>query len=333
MVEKLVSIIIPVYNVEKFLNECVDSVLTQTYKNLEILLVDDGSTDNSGIICDDYLSKDQRIKVIHKKNGGLSSARNSAMDIMKGEYVYFLDSDDYISSDLIERYVSLMECFKADIVQGTSYEFWGDVNSKIDHSKLESKPEVFYTEEALKNMLMDEKLCHAAAGSLFKSCLFDNIKFPMGKLYEDFATTYYVVAKANKIVYIDDKRCFYRTRPGSIMNSAVTERDMVMLDIADDIERDMVSQYPKLRLPAIRKKIVTNIKLYNRILNTGFSSFRNEQMRIKENVKEHVEEFLKSNIVRKSDKIKAVFFLFGKLPFYLMYKISDALQALRKRMA
>ena len=333
MVEELVSIIIPVYNVEKFLNECVDSVLTQTYKNLEILLVDDGSTDNSGIICDDYLSKDQRIKVIHKKNGGLSSARNSAMDIMKGEYVYFLDSDDYISSDLIERYVSLMECFEADIVQGTSYEFWGDVNSKIDHSKLESKPEVFCTEEALKKMLMDEKLCHAAAGSLFKSCLFDNIKFPLGKLYEDFATTYYVVAKANKIVYIDDKRCFYRTRPGSIMNSAVTERDMVMLDIADDIERDMVSQYPKLRLPAIRKKIVTNVKLYNRILNTGFFSFRNEQIRIQNNVKNNAKDFLGYEEVRKVDKVKVRFFLLGKIPFYVLYKVSDAIQNLRKRAA
>ncbi len=331
--EKLVSIIIPVYNVEEFLNECVDSVLSQTYKNLEIYLVDDGSTDNSGTICNDYLSKDKRIKVIHKKNGGLSSARNIAMDVMNGEYVYFLDSDDYISTDMIEKYVSLMDDFDADIVQGTSYEFWGEVNASINHTKIESKPEVFSSSEAIKNMLMDEKLCHAAAGSLFKTCLFDDIRFPLGKLYEDFATTYYVVAKVNKLVYIDDKRCFYRTRPGSIMSSAVTEKDMVLLDIADTIAKDMVLQYPSLSLPAIRKKLVTNIKLYDRILNTGFSAFPNEQLRIRRNVKENYKEFLHNNEVRKADKIKVHFFLLGKLPFYIMYKISDALQNLRKRTA
>lgn len=331
--EKLVSIIIPVYNVEEYLHECVDSVLAQTYKNLEIYLVDDGSTDNSGIICDDYLSKDKRIKVIHKQNGGLSSARNIAMDVMEGEYVYFLDSDDYISTDMIEKYVSLMDYFDADIVQGTSYEFWGKVNCSLDHTKIELKPEVFSTPEAIKNMLMDEKLCHAAAGSLYKTSLFADIRFPIGKLYEDFATSYYVVAKANKIIYIDDKRCFYRTRPGSIMNSAVTEKDMVLLDIADTIERDMVLLYPDLRLPAIRKKLVTNIKLYDRILNTGFTAFPDEQLRIKNNVRKHSKEFLQSKEVRLTDKAKVYIFLLGKLPFYVIYKFSDLLQTLRKRKA
>lgn len=331
--DELVSIIIPVYNVEEFLEECVDSALAQTYKNIEIFLVDDGSTDNSGNICDAYSKKDTRVRVIHKQNGGLSSARNAAMDIMKGKYVYFLDSDDYISDDMISRYVELMSQYDADIVMGTLYEFWGEVSNEIDHLKIELKPEIYNTEEALKNMLMDRKLYHAAAGPLYKSELFVDIRFPVGKLYEDFATSYYVVCKAKRVVYIDDKRYFYRMREGSIMNSKVTDKDMVMLDIADRIAWDMAGIYPSLEGAAIRKKIVTNIKLYSRILDTGFSSFPTEQKRIRENVKNNCKEFFYNKEIRKIDKIKVLFFYFGKIPFYIIYKANDVFQRYRKKAA
>ncbi len=112
----LVSIIIPVYNVEEYLEQCLDSVINQTYKNLEIWLVDDGSKDSGGKICDKYKELDSRIRVIHKENGGLSSARNVALDLMKGEYVYFLDSDDFISLDLIETYIDLAEKYNGNFL-------------------------------------------------------------------------------------------------------------------------------------------------------------------------------------------------------------------------
>lgn len=328
MEAELVSIIIPVYNVEEYLKQCIDSVINQTYKNLEIWLVDDGSDDSSGRICDEYKEIDFRIKVIHKENGGLSSARNAALDLMKGKYVYFLDSDDFISLDLIETYINLFKEYNVDVVMGTFCEFYGNINTT--HINQTNKPEKFNRSEALKLMLLDKKLYNAAAGPLYKSDLYKNIRFPIGILYEDYATTYYVMLKCQSVLYINDNRYYYRMRPGSIMNSKVTEKDMVILDIADKVSRDMALEYPKLEDCAIRKIMVVNLKFYSRILYAGFDSFQNEQNRIKKTVMRYEKRFLKSGYARKSDILKLKAFKMGKIPFYLIYKLSDYFQLLKK---
>lgn len=328
----LVSIIIPVYNVEEYLKQCIDSAINQTYKNLEIWLVDDGSKDSGGKICDEYRELDSRIRVIHKENGGLSSARNAALDLMKGEYVYFLDSDDFISLDLIETYINLAEKYNVDVVMGTSYEFYGNIDTN-GHINPNIHPEKFSKTEALKLMLLDEKLYHSAAGPLFKSDLYTDIRFPIGMLYEDYATTYYVILKCQSVLYIDDNRYYYRMRPGSIMNSKVTERDMVILDIADNVSNDMVKEYPELENYAIRKKIVVNLKFYSRILDTGFRTFKKEQKRIRKTVMDCEKKFLASGCARKADILKIRAFKMGKIPFYLIYKISDCFQLMKKSLA
>lgn len=122
MESKLISVIVPVYNVEKYLSKCIDSILAQTYKNLEIILVDDGSPDNCPKICDEYAKKDNRIKVIHKENGGLSAARNVALDIAKGEYIGFVDSDDFIAEDMYEVLYNLAEKYNAEISSVSFYK-------------------------------------------------------------------------------------------------------------------------------------------------------------------------------------------------------------------
>lgn len=128
MEDKLISIIIPVYNVERYLRECIDSIIAQTYKNLEIILVDDGSSDKSGEICDEYSKKDSRIKVIYKKNGGLSDARNVALDIAKGDYIGFIDSDDYIEKDMFQILYNLAEEYNAEI---SSISFYKMLENKV----------------------------------------------------------------------------------------------------------------------------------------------------------------------------------------------------------
>ena len=330
MENSLVSIVIPVYNVEKYLRQCLDSAINQTYKNLEIFLVDDGSTDRSGQICDEYKKIDDRIIVIHKENGGLSSARNAALDLLKGKYIYFLDSDDFAALDMIETRVKFMEDYNVDIVMGTDYSFYGEIENSTKHILFDNKPEVFTRIEAIKLMFLNKKLYHDAAGPLYKSVLFKEIRFPIGMLYEDFATSYYVVSNTNKVLWIDDRRQFYRLRVNSIMHSMVTERDMVIFDIAEKVMHDMVELYPEVKSAAIRQTVVTFLKFYSRILYTGFNSFKNEQKRIRDCIDKYGKTFIKSGYATNNDIIKLFAFRMGKLPFYLIYRFSDYIQLKRK---
>ena len=166
---KLISVIVPVYNVEKYLEKCVSSIVNQTYKNLEIMLVDDGSTDSSGKMCDEFAKKDDRIKVIHKPNGGLSDARNSALKIAKGDYIGFVDSDDYIADDMFETLCDLMEDNNSDISIVSFYEIY---NNKLigvrDSKELENMTKL----EAMKELLIDSKIQSYAWNKLFKRELF-----------------------------------------------------------------------------------------------------------------------------------------------------------------
>ena len=315
----LVSIIVPVYNVEAYLDECMQSVINQTYTNLEIILVDDGATDASGKMCDEYAKKDSRITVIHKSNGGLSSARNAALDIMKGEYVFFQDSDDYIALDLIETYLSYMKEYQADIVIGTYLTFWGKVSHDIS-DRTNCPVKVFHRNETIRKMLMNEEIEHSASGPLFKAYLYDDIRFPVDKNYEDFATTYYVVAKSNKVVFTDDKRGYYRVRPGSIMNSSADEKEMVLLDIADQVTGDMALIDDSLIIPALRKKVITYLNVYSDILAVGFNSFEKEQNRIELYLRNNAKQFLKTKEIRNKEKIKLRLFQTNKTIFYLASK-------------
>ncbi|MCR4780295.1 MAG: glycosyltransferase [Ruminiclostridium sp.] len=331
MEEPLVSVIIPVYRVGEYLVQCVDSVICQTYTALEIILVDDGSPDGCGAVCDRYAEADSRVRVIHKENGGLSSARNAGLDIMRGEYVYFLDSDDYIAPDLVEAYVRLVRENDADIVQGTWYEFWGSIDREPDRSA--PGTEVFTSEEATASILMDSGLGVHAACSFYRAELFSDIRFPEGLLYEDLATTYRVVAKAKKVVLSRDERYYYRLRPDSIMNSPVTEKDMVLLDIVDRVTGDIRKMYTGLEDECLRKQTVTYLKLYSRILYAGYNSFADEQRRIKAFIKEHGKSCLASPRINKTDKMKVRLFRAGKPLFFLAYCVSDKLQLMRKKRA
>lgn len=326
----LVSVIIPVYNVEEYLRECVNSVINQSYRNLEIWLVDDGSQDASGKICDEYKEKDERIRVIHKENGGLSSARNSAIDLMNGEYVVFIDSDDFIANDFIETYVDYMNRFDVDIVMGTWYPFYGEIKDQTKYILYDNKPELYKKIDAIKMMFLDRKLYHDAAGPMYKSFLFKNIRFPIGVLYEDLATTFYVVSGASNILYVNDQRQFYRIRPGSIMNATVKKDDMVILKILPKVVGDMVALYPEVEKEANRKLIVVCLKFYSRILYSGFNNFPEEKNYIKEIIKKYGKNFVESGLAKKSDIVKISAFNVGDLPFYLVYKISDYIQLKRR---
>lgn len=207
MKHELVSVVIPVYGVESFLNRCIDSVIGQSYKNIEIILIDDGSPDNCGTICDEYAKKDRRIKVIHKKNGGLSSARNCGIQIASGEYITFIDSDDYVSPIYIEYLYNLLATTESDIsvcypivtsASDCSFNETIGTLSSIEYSGRESCKQLF---GELHMPLV------TAWGKLYKTGIVKKYLFPNGKKHEDEATTAKYFYTARKVCI--GNRCLY----------------------------------------------------------------------------------------------------------------------------
>jgi glycosyltransferase involved in cell wall biosynthesis len=239
-----ISIIVPVYNTEPFLKKSLDSILTQTFKDFEVLIVNDGSTDNSGDICDEYALKDKRVKVIHKKNGGLSSARNAGLRIARGEFLSFLDSDDYIDKDMLKVMYTLCRETNSDI---SICKFSREVNGL-----LEREP---YNDECILEMNNDEALRHLFKGVLFrfsvcnklfkKSC-FDDIIFPEGRIHEDLSTTYKLFSKSNKAVYTSYQGYVYVKREESILTSKYNKKRLDAFLGWKEILFFMSTNYPNL---------------------------------------------------------------------------------------
>lgn len=215
MSEKI-SVIIPVYNVEKYLSACVNSVINQTYNNLEIILVDDGSTDNSGKICDEYALKDERIKVFHKSNGGLSSARNYGLDRKSGEYVFFVDSDDFISLRCLEKLHELSIEQNADIVSSLNKRFTTE-NNLTTESNVKKEIAVYSNKQTLENTFKKTDNYFITSWSkLYKNKMFDNLRFTEGVIHEDEFICHRLYGKANKFVLLKEELYFYRENPCSI---------------------------------------------------------------------------------------------------------------------
>lgn len=219
----LVSIIVPVYNVERYLRRAVNSILNQTYKNLEIILVDDGSPDNCPKICDEYSQLDSRVKVIHKVNEGVSSARNIGLDNASGELITFLDSDDWVDDRIIEIIVNTLISRKCDAVcVGINI-----VNGKDDvvrRFEIE-KDEVLSGIDVAKKMLRDTFPYNFCYGKIFKRELFESVRFPEGRLYEDMATTYKAMSKARRVYLLSECLYYYfRDREGNTTSELKSER-------------------------------------------------------------------------------------------------------------
>lgn len=248
--DEKISVIVPVYKVEKFLKRCVDSILDQTYENLEVILVDDGSPDASPLICDEYAIKDSRVSVIHQKNSGLSGARNAGIDKATGKYIAFVDSDDYIAPHMYETLWNNMVNYEAQIsicrlqrFSGTYYE--GELESEIHISTYDN-------ETALKNLhLEDGEMYTVAYNKLYLRSLFKNVRYPVGRLNEDEFTTYKVIDKSNKIVITTEKMYFYYYNDNSITTG---KKYLLSTDIFDALD-ERKEYFIQARKPQIVKMI------------------------------------------------------------------------------
>lgn len=207
---ELISVIVPVYNVESYVAECIESIQNQTYMNLEIILVNDGSTDASGDICDKYAAYDERIQVIHKENAGVSAARNTGIEAANGDYIGFVDSDDYIAPTMYEDMLKLMAEHDLDIIECTAFRNNGDTNIEGCN---DGSLEIFNRDEALKMAMYD---CFVAVWSqLYKRRVISDVRFPVGRKFEDSAVSYLFIANTKRVGHINRCLYYYRLNPNS----------------------------------------------------------------------------------------------------------------------
>lgn len=242
--QPLISVIVPIYKVEKYLKKCVDSIINQTYKNLEIILVDDGSPDNCPKICDEYARQDRRIKVIHKENGGLSDARNAGMKVATGEYISFIDSDDRIKPEMIEAMYNRMIEDNSDLV--SSGVIWIDEEDTEIRTATVSENCVLNTEQAMKELLNDGKLKQIACSKLYKTDLIKDIQFDKDKYHEDVFWSYKVIGEAKRVSIDKNSYYFYFQRSESIMGEAYSPKRLDALDAMKLRCEYMKEKFPNL---------------------------------------------------------------------------------------
>lgn len=220
-----ISVIIPVYQVEQYLPRCVESLLAQTFQDFECILVNDGSTDGSGRMCDNYARKDGRFSVIHKANGGLSSARNAALAQISGDYLCFFDSDDVLHPQALEWMVTVLERTDADLVSAPLEEFSTD---QVDFwMEGEPKTALLYQTDFIDHLLPENfgRICVTACGKLYRRRIFDHIRYPEGEIYEDLHVYLNVLLQCRKIAVLDRPLYYYYTNPASITRSSYLRYD------------------------------------------------------------------------------------------------------------
>ena len=290
----VISVIIPVYNVEKYLRRCVDSVVDQTYQKLEIILVDDGSLDGSSAICDEYASMDKRIKVIHKKNGGLSSARNAGLEVATGGYVAFVDSDDWIEKDTYEYCINLLAANDADYIQ---YE----INDTDSPKKLVENPsetiKVYEGKDVLQYyMLRSTRRSggYGVWGGVFKRYILDNLSFREGKINEDMDYKYQALSRCKRMVVTNQKKYNYFQSTDSITTSGLKLKDFDLRESAELLcELSSKETYGTIAFLGKVKKSRTAFSLLSKIAYFGISDPKLDKKKtIKELTKEHRDNLL-----------------------------------------
>ncbi len=286
----LISIIVPVYNVEKYIKKCVASLCAQTYENLEIILIDDGSPDMSGAICDELQKTDDRIVVLHQKNAGVSKARNAALDIMHGDYVTFVDADDYVAPDFIACLYHAIESKNADISTCGHYRVNPDSSLKRIYSLSDNPEEILcLTGNESIIQLFYGNVCSASSGSkLYKKTLFQSVRFPDYIMGEDTFVVYYTFKQAKMIAHTNKPLYFYVQHSGSVTNSRcnyIKFYDYVKL--YDHIIRSVGTAVDKEFFAALTNRLIeNNFWVYMKLRNCPNLYFA-EKRHIEDNIKKY----------------------------------------------
>lgn len=329
----IISIIVPIYKVEKYLETCINSILSQTFTNFELILVDDGSPDRCGFICDEYKKKDKRIKVIHKKNGGLSDARNAGLDIATGKYIGFVDSDDIIHPKMYEILFNCMSKSDSDIVQ-CNFKKIKNLDEIVDSlGKYNGTFKEYDNKAAIIDMIDNNKINVNSWNKLYKRELFETLRFPKGKIHEDEFLTYKLLYNSRKIAYINEELYYYYQNDNGIMNGsnilkrldrieALEERSKFFLENGDN---DLYNK--------------SNSALFFALNKLYFIFKRNEQLKKdKENIEklkrkiEKVSMLLENNNYLSSTNSKIVKIINKNNIFIGIYYIQNYLLSIKYRL-
>lgn len=311
MQNELISIIVPVYNVMEYLEECVQSICAQTYRNIEIILVDDGSTDNSGKKCDELAKADSRIRVIHKKNGGLSDARNRGIEEARGQFVGFVDSDDWIEPDMYHLLYTNCIINSSDISVCGYYRDYLDKSIKGNNKK----EGTFLRDEALSLLLEGVYIQDHAVTKLYRKELWQNVRFPIDKIYEDIRTTYRVFLNSHNVTVIDKPLYHYRQRAGSIVRSGFNDKKLEWINALNELEDNSeIQQNIEWKKILTKRNIRVKISILRELLLYGDKKIWNQYKRIEKEyirvIKNNRKLLLNDNSFSKVFKLMALLSVF-----------------------
>ena len=301
MEANLISVIVPVYNVEAYIAKCLNSLLSQSYSEYEIITVDDGSTDSSGAICDDYSQKFERVVSLHKKNGGLSDARNYGLEHAKGGFIMFVDSDDYVDSDCLEYLYSLLKKYKTRLSM-CQLRVVLENGRTIDHGV--EGDELLTGKKCLERMLYHDMVDTTACAKLYDVSLFDDVRYPQGKQFEDIGTTYKFFLKCNDVAMGYASKYNYIFRSSSIVNCDFNPKKFDLLDMTDNMGAEVLKEYPDLSKAVMRRRVYSRFSTLNQMLCTDqFPDKKKELIRF---INTNGALVIKDQLVPKRDKLAII---------------------------
>lgn len=313
----LISVILPIYNVEQFLPRCIESVCRQTYDNIEIILVDDGSKDNCYNICEEYAAKDNRIKVLHKINGGLSDARNKGAQIARGQYITFIDSDDYVTDTYVEYLYSLIEKYHTRMSLCTHTVVFESGSNIVYGNGLD---EELSSETCLERMLYDDVINTSAWAKLYETEMVKKFPYPVGKLFEDIATTYKFFIECGSIACGYESQYFYMLRSTSIVYQKFNTKKLELLEMTDAMASDVIKKFPQLETAVRRRQLYARFSTLNQFQNT--KGYKDEKKQLISYIRKNKGCVMGNPKAPKRDKLAVMALSFGYPVYRLCWKLA-----------
>lgn len=317
MKNDVISIVVPVYNVEKYLERCINSIINQTYENIEIILVNDGSTDNSLEICNKYIKKDSRIKLINKQNGGLSDARNVGIDNAIGKYITFVDSDDYIDVDYVEFLYKLIKKYNTRLSLCSYKAIYenGTVLTQENNNEY-----TLNAHDTLEKMLYHDDFNVSTWAKMYDITLFENVRFPKGKIFEDALTTYKLVDQCDLISIGLTSKYNYMIRGNSILTGNFNNKKLTLPSAYEEMGDYILNKYPDLKDAVIRSRVYANISTLRQIINLK-PRLKKEETKLKKYIIQNKKEVLKNKKTPNRDKIAIIIISINLLFFKYSWNV------------